>query len=118
MQGLAIRIAKRLNRALGRGGRVFSDRYHAHVLRTPREVRNALAYALNNARKHGISASRRWIDDASSAALFEGWDTGMFEYEPGMMRLLFRADGSPITAPAGSWLLRRGWHRHAPGFTP
>src|SRR4051812_5153542 len=62
MQGLSIRIAKRLNRALGRRGRFFSDRYHARALKTPREVRNALAYVLNNARKHGISGSRRWID--------------------------------------------------------
>ncbi len=42
LQGLAIRIAKALNRVLGRCGRVWADRFHARALRTPREVRNAL----------------------------------------------------------------------------
>jgi REP element-mobilizing transposase RayT len=42
MQGLMVRIAKALNRLWARKGKVFSDRYHAHILRTPREVRNAL----------------------------------------------------------------------------
>ena len=53
-QGLSIRIARALNRILGRRGRVFADRYHARILRTPLEVRRALAYVLNNARRHGI----------------------------------------------------------------
>ncbi len=117
MQGLSIRVAKRLNRALARGGRVFSDRYHAHVLKTPREVRNVLAYVLNNARKHGTSAARRWLDSYSSALLFDGWNTGVVAYEPGAMRLLFRADRTVITAEPHSWLLRRGWQRHSPLFT-
>src|SRR5438128_10143214 len=52
LQGLAIRIAKAVNRVLGRRGRVFSDRFHAHALRTPREVRNALVYVLQNWAKH------------------------------------------------------------------
>jgi len=42
LQGLAIRIAKGVNRILGRRGRVWADRFHARALRTPREVRNAL----------------------------------------------------------------------------
>src|SRR5207249_5379538 len=52
LQGLAIRIAKAVNRVLGRRGRVWGDRYHARALRTPREVRNALVYVLQNWRKH------------------------------------------------------------------
>ena len=53
-QGLAIRIAKKLNRVWGRIGKVFADRYFDRILRSPREVRSALAYVLNNARRHGI----------------------------------------------------------------
>jgi hypothetical protein len=34
-------------------GRVFVDRYHAHALLTPREVRAALVYVLQNWAKHG-----------------------------------------------------------------
>src|SRR5262249_53671999 len=41
MQGLGIRLAKRLNGALRRRGRVFGDRYHEVVLDSPRKVRNA-----------------------------------------------------------------------------
>src|SRR6185295_18956019 len=71
VRGLAIRVAKAVNRALGRAGRVWGDRYHARMLRTPREVRNALVYVLNNWRKHVPGA--RGFDSRSSAAWFEGW---------------------------------------------
>jgi predicted RNase H-like nuclease len=46
VQGLSVRLAKGLNRMMGERGSVFSDRYHAHVLRTPGEVRHAIAYVL------------------------------------------------------------------------
>ena len=42
VQGLAVRVAKAINRALRRHGRIWSDRFHARPLRTPREVRNGL----------------------------------------------------------------------------
>ena len=53
MKGLAVRLARGLNRRLKRRGRVFKERYHGRVLATPRQVRNALAYVLSNGRKHG-----------------------------------------------------------------
>ncbi|MEL7305169.1 MAG: transposase, partial [Myxococcota bacterium] len=72
MQGLNIRLAKRVNRLFGRRGRLFSDRYHAHVLRTPREVQNAVRYLLNNGRKHrrqaGFITGQRWRDAFCSTA--------------------------------------------------
>ncbi len=49
MKSLGSRLAKAVNRVFKRSGPVLSDRYHVHVLRTPREVRNALAYVLLNA---------------------------------------------------------------------
>jgi hypothetical protein len=52
MQGLAIRIARRLNARLGRRGPVFTDRYHAHVLTSRREVANAIRYVIGNYRHH------------------------------------------------------------------
>jgi putative transposase len=58
MQGLQIRIAKGLNRVMKRRGKVFSDRYHAHILRTPTEVRNALRYVRENHRKHEAQRGR------------------------------------------------------------
>ncbi len=74
MRGLAIRIARRLNRALRRRGSVFGDRWHGHALRSPREVRNALAYVLFNGTKHGAvpfgldpCASVYWAADSLAA---------------------------------------------------
>ena len=52
MQSLGTRLAKALNKALGREGTLFDDHYHSHLLRTPTEVARALAYVQTNARKH------------------------------------------------------------------
>ncbi|MCY2958581.1 MAG: hypothetical protein NTY35_00285 [Planctomycetota bacterium] len=96
MQGLLVRVAKALNRAWDRRGRVFSDRYHARILRTPREVRSVLVYLLQNARKHG--AHLLGIDAYSSGPWFDGWLDRVAR------------DARPI-AVARSWLLRVGWRR-------
>lgn len=72
MRALGIRLARRLNAMMGRSGRVFADRYHAHVLRTPAEVKNAVRYALGNfashAQRRGEHVSRGWVDPFSSEA--------------------------------------------------
>ena len=52
MKGLGVRVAKGLNRVMGRQGKVLDDRYHGHILRTPTEVRRARDYLLQNARRH------------------------------------------------------------------
>jgi hypothetical protein len=43
MKALSSRFARAVNRALGRTGRVLAERYHLKVLKSPRQVRNALA---------------------------------------------------------------------------
>jgi REP element-mobilizing transposase RayT len=50
VQGLAIRLARALNRIAGRGGKVFADRFHAHVMKTLREVVYAVRYVIENVR--------------------------------------------------------------------
>lgn len=52
MRSIAARLARALNRVAGRSGPVMDSRYHSRSLRTPREVRRALAYVLLNARRH------------------------------------------------------------------
>jgi putative transposase len=52
MKGLGVRIARALNRVMGRSGQVVGDRYHAHILKTPSEVKRARNYLLTNARHH------------------------------------------------------------------
>jgi len=72
IQGLSIRIAKAVNRVLGRRGPVFADRYHAHALRTPTETANAIAYVLGNTHVHAARRGRpirpEAIDPLTSAA--------------------------------------------------
>lgn len=48
-------------------GRVFSDRYHAHPLTTPTEMRNAVRYVLSNAEHHYGPRSGK-VDAFTSAA--------------------------------------------------
>jgi REP element-mobilizing transposase RayT len=107
MKSIAARIARATNRVFARRGPVLADRYHLHVLRTPREVRGALAYVLLNARKHwrerrGAAPPAR-IDDASSGRWFEGWR----REPPGEARAGPREVAWPRT-----WLLVAGWRRH------
>jgi REP element-mobilizing transposase RayT len=104
MQGMAIRLAKRSNRWWDRRGSVFAERYHEHALRTPREVRNALAYVLLNARKHGLAVSASRPDSYSSGAWFDGWNDGpRFDADRGRPRPVLRAR---------TWLQSFGWRRH------
>src|SRR5574340_214065 len=104
MQGLTIRLAKGLNRMMGRKGKVFADRFHAHVLATPAETRNAIAYVLLNQRSHrargGERLGRGAPDPFSSAGCFDGW-----RERPGPLEIP-RVTSSPQT-----WLLATGWQR-------
>jgi REP element-mobilizing transposase RayT len=107
MQGFAISAAKRLNRELRRRrGEVFAFRYHATPIETPRQARNALAYVLNNWRRHRNDARGPWrIDPYSSAEQFAGWETP-HRYAP-------RHEPLPCVR-ATSWLLLEGWTRAGP----
>jgi len=97
---LGIRLARAINRAAGRKGRVLDDRYHARPLRTPREVRIALAYVLFNFKKHQVRVPTR-LDPCSSAPWCDGFrDRGATSLE-----------GAPVAAPR-TWLARVGWRRH------
>ncbi len=87
MQGLAIRIARGVNRAAGRKGKLWADRYHARILRSPREVRLALCYVLQNTRRHATTESEivdpEWID------------LGALEGPPALVRAVVRRVAQP-----------------------
>jgi hypothetical protein len=105
MKSLGARIARAANRVFERVGPVLADRAHVHVLRTPREVRNAIAYVLNNARRHLAKLGRPLpraprIDPASSGRWFSGW-RGAVPH----------ADDPPAVALPRTWLLNVGWKR-------
>ena len=100
LQGLFVRVAKALNELWRRKGTVFADRFHVHGLKTPRETRNALAYVLQNAAKHGLR--RGSVDPFSSGSWFDGWNRTVRRALAGFV--------APVAQPR-SWLLRLGWQR-------
>jgi putative transposase len=112
VRGLAVRIARHVNRLLFRRGRFWADRWHGRPLTSPREVRNALVYVLQNHRKHArtrpvsstTSSVIAALDKLSSAEFFAGFAAPLPR--------LFRALGPPCVVPARTWLLRVGWLRH------
>jgi len=102
MQGLAVRVARAVNRVLRARGQVIGERFHAHELRTPREVRNALVYVLMNIRKHARPrVPALAIDSFSSAPWFDGFREAIGP-PPGEKR--------PVVAPR-TWLASSGWRR-------
>jgi REP element-mobilizing transposase RayT len=106
VQGLAIRLARGLNREIGRRGPLWGDRWNGRALKTPREVRHTLVYVLANARKHREDVGP--LDACSSAAWFDGWadaPAGALE------SLRARAGPEAVHAPR-TWLARTGWRRH------
>jgi REP element-mobilizing transposase RayT len=117
MQGLSVRLARAINRAAGRRGAVWLSRYHARALRTPREVRHALCYVLQNARRHagleGGMVEPGWLDPRSSAAAFDGWRarSGLLQEAAGLPRRAEAGTPAPPPVSARSWLLSEGWRR-------
>ncbi len=95
MQGLAIRIAKRVNRLIFRRGTFWSDRFYARALTSPRTVKHAVRYVLNNFRKHG-EVVRGSGDPCSSA-----------EFASLLRRGVRSGKHEPIPiSPARTWLAR------------
>jgi REP element-mobilizing transposase RayT len=109
MQSFVIKLAKALNRAWGREGKVFAYRYSAKQIKSRRYARNAIAYVLNNWRRHHEdfyenAHNKIFLDEYSSAVAFDGWTIKFgkptIDYEP-----------LPVSSPR-TWLLRHGWRDH------
>jgi REP element-mobilizing transposase RayT len=116
MQAFLISVAKRINGAIRRRtgvrrkGSVFADRYDIKELTSPRAVRHALCYVLNNFRRHREDRAPfalNWkVDPYSTGVYFGGWA------ELGDSPLLFtppRRYSGLMTWRAQTWLLRVGW---------
>jgi putative transposase len=90
---------------------MLDGRYHHRSLRSPREVRRALAYVLLNARRHlaksrgALRSAAAHLDGASSARWFDGW-------RPEVTSRIPEASGASEVARPRTWLLRIGWRRH------
>ena len=122
LQGFQISAAKRLNGAISkrrrtkRSGRVFTDRYHREDLGTPRQVRNAINYVINNWRRHGgdrgalFSLCNGRLDPYASGMAFEGW-RDQIPTEPQIVPRGY--EPAPVAEPS-TWLLRVGWTKADP----
>ena len=109
MQRFLSMAARAVNKLLGRTGTVFMHRYHRVDITSPRQMRNALAYVLNNWRRHRedvttVGAENELIDPYSTAWAFDGWRD--LDEPPSWDRL-------PSAEPR-TWLLRVGWRRGGP----
>jgi hypothetical protein len=117
LQGFQISAAKALNAAISkrrrteRRGRVFIDRYHREDLDSPRQVRNAIAYVINNWRRHGIDRNAVFslyggrVDPYASGMSFAGWQQ-LLPSEPQIVPKGY--EPPPVSEPS-TWLLRVGW---------
>jgi hypothetical protein len=78
---------------MGARGRVFADRFHERILRSPTEVANVVKYVLGNAHKH------------------HGWRAAVDPFSSANMMLDDPIEGGPPWARPECWLLRVGWKR-------
>src|SRR5262245_29097662 len=116
MQGFSISAAKHIRRSIcertgaRRRGSVFADRYHPRALKTPREVRHAIGYVLNNWRRHREDhdrVARAWkIDPYASGVLFGGWKEQ--EHQPWCFKPPKGYEPLIVWRPT-TWLLKTGW---------
>ncbi len=116
MKAFQISAAKLINRVLPlvdgkrRRGSVFPDRYHLEVITNRRQARHALAYVLDNWRKHRedqVGVARTWlVDPFSSGCYFNGWKE--LEGRDLFWRLPETYENLAVWFPK-TWLLREGW---------
>src|SRR5688572_29131264 len=121
MQGLTIRVARAVNRQLGRSGSVFAERYHARALRTPRAVHFALRYVLlkcAQARTQRARGARRLCRRVLFWALVRRFRAAALACGGRACRAAFglsraRSLEAPVVA-ARTWLLLVGYRRAGP----
>ena len=117
MRSLTTSMAKAVHRFIGFGfcGKVLKARYHAHVLKTPTEVKRAIRYVVFNLAKHkncapivdpyssvhGLDALEKIISSEDYRRLEHD-----LRYRPSWQREIAEA----VSAP-GTWLLSVGWRK-------
>ena len=108
MKSFGSRFAKAVLRASGQKGAAFAGRYHLHILKSPRETKNALKYVLLNQAQHIKVVGH--IDAYSSGYYFSRWHK-LVKVSSWIQAQLAepRARDFSHRAPAKSWLLREGW---------
>jgi REP element-mobilizing transposase RayT len=109
MKSFGARLGKSLRKIIGGRGSVFAGRYDLNVLKSPTEMKHALAYVLLNASKHFKLIEH--IDDFSSGYAFKEWRALMGRKMNNLMReqlSLTKVFFEELSEPR-SWLCREGW---------
>jgi REP element-mobilizing transposase RayT len=111
MQRFTSSVARAFNNIAGLRGRVFPHRYTAKQIRTARYARSAIAYVLNNWRRHNehLKPSEQSfgarLDRYASGITFDGW--------AGIEGWLIPPDYEPLpVATPQTWLLTEGWRAY------
>src|SRR5262245_31830299 len=105
IKSFATRAARAVNKRQGSCGKVFAYRYYASPIKTARYARHALAYVLNNWRRHRqdwehAAARAAKLDPYSSAVSFDGWT----------MKFSPANNYAPLpVSPPRTMLLREDW---------
>jgi len=86
----------------------LADRYHDHILKSPREVRNALRYLFGNGRTHAAGGREVRVPQAIDTYTSAPWFEGFRERIPVVG---IEAVVRPV-ADARTWLRTEGWLRH------
>jgi REP element-mobilizing transposase RayT len=111
MNSFGARFAKVVRNKLGGSGPVFDGRYHVKIMKSPRQVKNALAYVLLNHSKHEKLIP--YLDTYSSAAYFRDWPH-LLASDIGPILRNQRALKEALPdhlSEARSWLARAGWRK-------
>ena len=119
MQSFQISAAKHINGVISmrrgerRRGSVFPDRFHQTIITNARQARRALAYVMNNWRKHGEDRLRHaegWkLDPFATGMYFDGWKERAGD--PLMWKLRDTYERMLVYIPR-TWLLTTGWRQY------
>jgi REP element-mobilizing transposase RayT len=103
VQRITSRVARALNKRWERRGRLFADRFHGEVIRTPKHMRNALRYVYLHVHRHKAASGVVYVgtDPFTSTKWFDGW---AHLREPPPMPTA----RDPVTR-GKCWLLQEGW---------
>ena len=88
-------------------GKIFAERYHAHYLKSEREISNALSYIFNNAKQHYGKIAGERFKLTNAAGRLESVAVDVFT---SFAELHARVGPPPIAKPRGFLLGRAMRH--------
>ncbi len=108
MRSFGCSFGKAIRKIRGGKGSVFDGRFHLEVLDNPTQVRNAMAYVLQNFSKH--NQLLKHVDRYSSAPYFGLWRKLLANRAGPILTEIKSPPPLPeFLSPPKSWLAQAGW---------